>query len=350
MAQVIKTVLLCGQQNFALRGHRETGNVLLDPSEAGERNDGNFPTLLRFRIDTGDWILEQHLTHAPKNATYISGRIQNEIINAVGSLIRKKIVAEVNTAEFFSVLANEARDISKSDQLTVCLRYVTLNKEGQYVLRENILSFFVVTTKTGAALAESILKVLRDEGVVVGNMRSQGYDGCSSMRGIYKGVQAEPKKIVPQALYFHCASHCLNLALAHSVENTKIKLAIGTIASTCAFLSGSSQRVKLFQDAVESLLPESKVRRLKPLCATRWVESHKAYIVFKQLLKPIVHTLGEISEDGGDSGVRANELLSAICKCEFVVSLFIVERFAALFLPLSIQIWSVEEYKRRCRR
>ena len=95
------------------------------------------------------------------------------------------------------------------------------SKDGYQVLRESFLSFIAVTNKTGVELAETILQVLRDEGVVVSNMRGQGYGGCASMTGIHKGVQAEIKRIVPQALFFHYASHCLNLVLAHSVKNTR---------------------------------------------------------------------------------------------------------------------------------
>ena len=88
------------------------------------------------------------------------------------------------------------------------------------------------------------------------------------------------------------------------------------------------------------ITPEHQKRRLKPLCRTRWVESNEAYVTFRELLHPIVRTLDMIADEGGDSGVRANELRSAICKCDFVVSLFVTERFAALFLPLSIQLQS----------
>lgn len=336
---IVKTVFLCGKQGLALRGHRENGDVVRNTTEAEGSNDGNFRALLRFRIDAGDESLKEHLIDGPRNATYTSPKVQNQIIDAIGKLIRKRIVTEVNAAKFFCILADETRDISKVDQLTLCLRYVTPNGD-QLVLRENFLSFCPVTSKTGAALAEAIMRVLRDEGVAIENMRGQGYDGCSSMRGIYNGVQAEIKKIVPQALYFHCASHCLNLALAHSVGNTTIKLTIGTIASSCSFLTASSHRVRLLQEEVQTTLPESRAQRLKPLCVTRWVESHKAFITFKELLIPIVRTLETVANEKGDSGARANELLSAICKCEFVVSLLVTESFSALLLPLSKQLQS----------
>ena len=47
---IIKTILFCGQQNIALRGHRESSSSL---------NPGNFRALLKFRVDSGDEILKK---------------------------------------------------------------------------------------------------------------------------------------------------------------------------------------------------------------------------------------------------------------------------------------------------
>lgn len=41
-----------------------------------------------------------------------------------------------------------------------------------------------------------------------------GYDGAAAMSGQFSGVQAEIKRTHPKAVYFHCASHCLNLTLS----------------------------------------------------------------------------------------------------------------------------------------
>jgi len=50
---------------------------------------------------------------------------------------------------------------------------------------------------------------------------------------------------------------------------------------------------------------------------------------------PVVLTLDQLSKQKGDSGARSNELVSAISKCDFICSLFIIESFSSLFLPLS---------------
>ena len=58
---IIKTILFCGHQNIALRGHKEGNN---------SNNPGNFRALLDIRVNSGDDVLAQHFSSAPKNAQY----------------------------------------------------------------------------------------------------------------------------------------------------------------------------------------------------------------------------------------------------------------------------------------
>ena len=65
LKSIIKTVIFCGKQNVALRGHRDDAKHLQQPG-----NHGNFHALLNFRIESGDEILQNHLATAPRNARY----------------------------------------------------------------------------------------------------------------------------------------------------------------------------------------------------------------------------------------------------------------------------------------
>lgn len=122
-----------------------------------ECNDGNFRQLLRFRIDAGDEYLKSHVSSCAKNATYMSWKIQNEILSTCNNLILKNIVCDVNNAKGFSVLADETIDISNDDQLTICVRYVHLEQKK---VREDFLQFVKVKDLSGKALAQTILENL----------------------------------------------------------------------------------------------------------------------------------------------------------------------------------------------
>ncbi len=49
-----------------------------------------------------------------------------------------------------------------------------------------------------------IVFILYCVGVVVENMRGQGYDGAGNMSGKHKGVQARIRSVIPEAIYTHC--------------------------------------------------------------------------------------------------------------------------------------------------
>ncbi|XP_028967301.1 52 kDa repressor of the inhibitor of the protein kinase-like [Galendromus occidentalis] len=282
-------------------------------------------------------LLCEHLNNLKRNATYMSNKFQNELIAAIGKIIRRKIVREVNDSKFYAVLADETSDAGRIDQLTICLRYISTSA-SKPVVKEVFLKFCAVAQKTGAALARTILDALEEEGVDVRNIRGQGYDGCASMKGAGNGVQAEIKAVVPQALYFHCASHCLSLALVHSAEIVPIKLAAGVVKSVCNFFCKSTKRHQCLMDKIDAHAPTSSKTRLKALCPTRWVESHHAFITFRELLVPLFHCLVELGQVTGETGVRAYELESSVCKCDFVFALLTIESFSCIFLPLSMQL------------
>ena len=64
----------------------------MDEKKSGE---GKFRSLIRFRADAGDTALQNHLSDFKKNATYLSPRIQNEIISICGDIAIRKVVENV---------------------------------------------------------------------------------------------------------------------------------------------------------------------------------------------------------------------------------------------------------------
>mgnify|MGYP006091271917 CR=1 FL=1 len=72
----------------------------------------------------GDAVLGQHLVNHAGNASYISPRIQNEIIGLCGNTVRESIVNDIRQARFFSIMIDEVADLSRIEQLSLVLRFV----------------------------------------------------------------------------------------------------------------------------------------------------------------------------------------------------------------------------------
>ena len=117
---LLRIIILCGKQGFALRGHRDD-HVDWESEEGKCSNQGNFIELVRFRAET-DKILSEHLANSTRNDT--SKTIQNELVEVIGKKIRNDILHEVKRARFYTIIADEVADISNKEQLSLVLRYI----------------------------------------------------------------------------------------------------------------------------------------------------------------------------------------------------------------------------------
>ena len=95
-----KTIYLCGKQNIPLRGHTE--------------EKSNCIALINYRAETHQ-ILATHLQNSPPNARYLSPTIHNELIDICGRQLQQVIVLECNSANCFSVIADEITDVSNTE-------------------------------------------------------------------------------------------------------------------------------------------------------------------------------------------------------------------------------------------
>jgi hypothetical protein len=57
---------------------------------------------------------------------------------------------------------------------------------------------------TSKSLKKALVDMLSDHGLVVANIRGQGYDGPSSMRGEFNGLQKLIRDENPFAFYIQC--------------------------------------------------------------------------------------------------------------------------------------------------
>ena len=130
LASICETVLFCGKQGIAFRGHRDDAKYLED----SETNPGNFQALLKFRMESGDDNLTHHFQTAQKSATYRSKTIQNELIQIIGGMLQQEIVKDVSSGMgVFSVNADEVQDVSNKEQLAICIRYVDKHRKFIYM-------------------------------------------------------------------------------------------------------------------------------------------------------------------------------------------------------------------------
>ena len=242
----------------------------------------------------------------------------------------RKLVRRVNDAKYFAILCDETTDIRAVTQLSFCVRFIESNK-----IYEEFLQFVPVTDCTGLGLANSICEGMKDMGLNTEHLVGQGYDGANAMSGALRGTQAFVRKNHPKALYVHCCSHSFNLSLSEGCNIPEMRNCFGVIETVYNFFK-YPKRMHILELQIDKLQEKPRSEKLKRLCPTSWIERHDSVRAFIELLDPLLSALIDIS-DWNDKKVAtdAHLLLSAVCKCDFLICLFCTESVFDLTLPLS---------------
>ena len=177
--------------------------LLNDPSI----NPGNFKVLVSL-LSKHDDVVRKRLTEGPRNATFLGHALQNELLAVMAGKVMEKIQAEVCEAHYYTIMADETRDISKKEQLSVLVRYV-----HNGLIHERFIGYIHATELDASALTEYILWVISELHLGMESCVSQCYDGASVTSGACSGVSARITELNPKAVYVHCCAHRLNLAL-----------------------------------------------------------------------------------------------------------------------------------------
>ena len=241
LKRLIDCAIFLGQQELSFRGHDERSESL---------NQGNYMELLTL-LSNYDAELRQHLATATVFSG-TSGRIQNDLINAVAEVLDDAIKKEIGQARFVAIMVDETSDLSNMAQLSYVLRYVTEDKG----VKERFLKFEDVTTKKRASdLALLIIEVLESYDCKT-KLVAQCYDGAAVMASGLNGVQALIKKTVPQSLFVHCYAHTLNLVMSQGASKIKdCKIFFANLGGLSAFFTRSPKRTKLLDDFCARRLP-----------------------------------------------------------------------------------------------
>ncbi|KAL4123003.1 hypothetical protein QTP88_015236 [Uroleucon formosanum] len=234
-------------------------------------NQGNFRAILKYRA-YGDEMLKHIIT-----------------------------IKDVNASKCFSVLVDETTDISTIEQMAMCVRYVDDND----CIHERFLKFITINSLTGCDLAESILNGLNSCEINLDYLYGQGYDG---------------------------ATHSLNLAVSTASGIQPVRNCLGIIEKYYVFFN-TPKRQNVLLTNIENSNEDPKVKTLKRLCATRWVQRYDAVTDFIELFAFVVESLENISNWNDSTATEANILLKAV-DSEFLISLQVIQLVFSFGLSL----------------
>lgn len=203
LTSIIRCILYCSRQDIGIREHKKI-NSTEDTDNPNwtchDVNEGNFLEMIKLLSLEND-NFKTNFKSLPKNSKYTSPDIQNDLIKAASNLTIHKIVKEVNLgSNIFSLIVDEARDESKIEQMSVCIRYVHDLK-----IKERFLGFIELNELNAQALCNGLILFLNNTGLDIGKCVSQSYDGASVMSGEFSSVQTKIRTLAKSHAHIYIA-------------------------------------------------------------------------------------------------------------------------------------------------
>ena len=258
LMRLLESIQFLVRQGLPLRGHKE------GLADLG----GNLYQLLLLRGKACPG-----LTPWLKEKEYTSPIIVNEFINQMGQSVLRKLLSEASASMWFSILADEATDVSHNEQMSISIRWV----DTDYDVHEDTLGLIQLPNTRAETIFSAIKDILIRCSLPMKQCCGQAYDGAANMSDTRNGVQALFKRESPHTLYVHCLAHSLNLCVK------EVTRACDIIRDTMSFVYELTQLIKMSPKRLslfDSLRKEITFNtgeitpNLRMLCPTRWTVRH----------------------------------------------------------------------------
>ncbi|GMI75703.1 hypothetical protein like AT1G19260 [Hibiscus trionum] len=213
-------------------------------------------------------------------------------------------------------------------------------------VRERFLNLVHVKDTTSLTLKSEIYAVLSHHNLNLEDIRGQGYDGASNMRGEWNGLQALFMKDCPYAYYVHCLAHRLQLALVVAArEVPQVHAFFQNLIFVVNVVTSSSKRHDELQanyiTEIEHLKEigelemgkgVNQVGTLQRPRDTRWSSHYKSICSMLRMYSATRIVVTDIATQGTTFAQRGDALnaIKLLMSYEFVFILHVVKEIMAI--------------------
>jgi hypothetical protein len=221
--------------------------------------------------------------------------------------IVKSIVEEIG-GDVFCLLVDESADVSGKEQMAVVLRYV--DKSGS--IKERLIDLVHVSETSASCLKSNIDSLFGKYGLSIKQIRGQGYDGASNMRGEFNGLRALILRENSSAYYIHCFAHQLQLVIVAVAKKNDdvgdffdmVSLLINVAGASCKRkdMIRESQQERVVREIgsgqLITVIGLNQEQSLARAGDTRWLSHYKTLKRLSSMFTDVIEVLQYVEKEG----------------------------------------------------
>ena len=289
-----------------------------------------FSPLMNLGIALGNVSLP--LLNKAKNLNYRSEQTKAEMLAAIGKSLEEELLDEIARSPYFSIVFDEATDISVSKQLGISVQYI--NVDNNTCIEVKFLKLVELSNGTADTICEAILQYLSKTAPITLNLEKLAggaTDGAAVMVGSQTGVVTRIKDVVPFFISTHCAAHRLSLVACDAADHVpEINRFQKVLNQLYVFFSRSSIRSNDLKE-MEKVLNMPAIK-LKQPTETRWLSHEQAVHSLRKCLCAIKATCEKQANEGDATALGLSTHLS---KPNFIATLLLLSDILTLLGNLS---------------
>ena len=253
------------------------------------------------------------MENAPKNNQMVSQVIQKDIVHCFAQEVLKSIMEEIDHG-VFGLMVDESADVSNKEQMAVVFRFV--DKSG--LVKERFVGVTHVKETSSLSLKSAVDDLFAKHGLSLKQLRGQGYDGASNMKGQFNGLRALVARENSSAYYVHCFAHQLQLVVVAVAKKSfevsnffdMVSTLLYVVVASCkrkdTLLDMNRKRVEEGIDSgdINTGTGQNQEISLPRPGNSRWGSHYKTLLRLVELFPSVIEILESVQDEGADDSKR----------------------------------------------
>jgi hypothetical protein len=265
-------------------------------------------------------------TSSYRGETY---HMASNILECLSHVTQVSQLNSLKKANMISITSDESNDRVKDAKLTINLKWVEYQFDGEAKVRCEFFCLFELEGSSALDITNAIVMCLGPD--LFPKLVNGSFDGCSTMMGAKTGLNANLQLLLPFFKSIHCCCHRGALASKEAAnEDEHAAMLHKLLANMMAIFANSGLRGKKLQ-LFQTMVGEPNVK-MKKLFAIRWLSSSqcmstlvKSWVSLILTLKAILLKTGSGTEEAAKKAKR-QDMLEKLCDISNIVSLHIHEK------------------------